>query len=200
MVTATGENIPLTALDAVNLMLLAIGSDLVDSLLVTDTNADADGALKTLQLTSREVQSLGWHWNREYNYPLEPDATTGVVEIPLNTLTVSEVRSGKWTRELVERGGKLYDSYAHTFAIGETVMVDLMIALQFEELPSQARWYIAVKSVRRFAMDNLPSGSTFQYTKNDEQDALILLQQSEADAIRDTQKTVNSHVIRMRRR
>lgn len=200
MATTTNESIPMTALDAVNLMLAAIGSVLVPSLLVTDTNKDAEGALKVLQDTSREVQMKGWHWNREHAWPLLPDPTTGELLLPSNCLEVREIRSGKWTRELVERGGKLYDMINHTFSIGERVLVQMVVALPYEDLPTAARWYIAVKAARRFAITKLPSDATFRYTTTDEQEALASLEQSESQTIRDTMGTINSHVSRMRRR
>jgi hypothetical protein len=195
----TNESIPMTDLDAVNLMLAAIGSVIVPSLQVTDTNADAESALKLLSDTSREVQSAGWHFNTEIDFPLLPN-DAGEVVLPQNTLMVREIRAGRYDRDLVERGGKLYDRRGHTFQIGEKVLVDIVLALPYDQLPQAGKWYVAVKAARRFAVGKIPSEATFRFTKSDEDAALVKLEQADAETVRDTQGTVNQHVNRMRRR
>lgn len=129
---------PMTELEALNDMLSVIGESPVASLDDASDVPDAQSALSILRRVARAVQEKGWHWNTEENYTLSPD-TTSTIYLPQNTL---DVDPSDQTIDYVSRAGKLYDRTNHTFAITNPVNVDIVLQLDFEDLPSQARKYI----------------------------------------------------------
>jgi hypothetical protein len=117
--------------------------------------------------------------------------------LPANTLSAAVHQvSGK---TLVQRGMKIYDRRGHTFNIGMTVKVDLVSTIAFEDLPPAARWYITCKAARRFAAGRAPSGTTYQFTKQDENDARVRMEQ-EDERIAQHSMQMNPHITFMRRR
>ena len=67
-------------LPAVNQILQTVGQAPVTTL--DQTNPDVAIAYDTLQQVSREVQSEGWTFNKEFNYPFLPNSDK---EIPIPT-------------------------------------------------------------------------------------------------------------------
>ena len=100
---------PTTLLEAVNLCLANIGEPPVNS--IEDSGVlFAVTALQTLSNVSREVQTRGWHWNEEVDYPIAPTYPEGFVEVPKNTLKVDS--SGRDSAiDVVLRGSRLYDRH-----------------------------------------------------------------------------------------
>ena len=70
-------------LPAINQILSTCGQAPVTTL--DQTNPDVAIALNTLREVSREIQSEGWSFNKEYDYPITPDSNDEVV-IPNNML------------------------------------------------------------------------------------------------------------------
>lgn len=165
-----------TELDAVNLMLSIIGESPVNS--VEDTGVvDAVLAKQLLDETSREVQTYGWHWNTDKGYRIAP-TVDGEIVLPANTLKVDEVDP---TKDFVQRGTKLWDRRNHTFKIGQSVTVDIVRFLPFEEIPQVARYYIAVRAGRKFQDRVVGSEVLSGFNKVDETRAWVSLQNHEAD-------------------
>lgn len=194
----TNETSPFTALDAVNTILQAIGKRAAIDLVSTGGSVVRDEALKTLEDTSREVQSSGWWFNDEADFPIDPDQD-GEIAIPPNTLEVKAIKAFP-TKDLVFRGSRLYDRKGHTFKIDEKVEVDIVFALPFEDLPQVAKWYITVKAARRFALAKLPNLDTFRFSQIDEDEALGRLQGVDASIDSRTLKNANRHVAKMLKR
>lgn len=168
----------MTTLQAVNILLRAIGQAPVNTLIDGQQNVDTESAYQTLQETSREVQSVGWHWNTEEDRTLDPD-TNGIIALPANVLKV-DTTGQDYDLDLVQRGLRLYDRMTGSFSVGRAVTVDLVLLLPFEDLPQEARFYIAVKAARSFATRELNSDTSYKFTARDEQEALTRLQQAEA--------------------
>ena len=92
----------LTELNAVNSVLAAIGQSPVTTL--DYSNPETSFVYNLIQECSRDVQDEGWVFNREYMYPLTPDAN-GEIQIPANILRmdVSEndvYRFTMWSKEM----------------------------------------------------------------------------------------------------
>lgn len=155
--TATVSPQPMTELDAVNLMLMSAGETPLASLLDDTRNADAIQARQTLLSVSREVQLEGWYFNTEYGVKLLPSAPTpGEIVVPYNAVRLDIEPSSPLhysTLDIVQRGNRLYDLANHTYLFEEGVTATIVYFLPFEELPDAARFYIAVKSARRFRMN-----------------------------------------------
>lgn len=191
---------PADLLEAVNELLQAIRVSGVMSLTASDTNQDAADAKKALDNASREVQLRGWEFNTEYDYVVDP-APDGTVTLPVNCLKFRRARTESGVR-LVGRGQpiRLYDNTKHTYTIGTSVTVEMVIALPFEDLGASFRKYVTALAARRFCIPKLPSGATFAYTDE-------FLQAAEAEALQaDTQaedgdlKQTSPHFAAMGRR
>ena len=116
--------IPTTELEAVNLMLSAIGEAPVSSL--TDPSLlDASLAKEVLEQTSIALQTRGLHCNTDLNLKLTRDATSNEINLPTNTAKVDSTGTSV-TRDVVQRGSKLYDRDNHTFTFDEDIYVCLL--------------------------------------------------------------------------
>lgn len=167
-----------TELEAVNSMLRAIGSSPV-STLENNGVVDAVIALQTLRDVSRDVQSQGWHFNSETNYPIAPTyPLPGELVLPANCLRVDPC--DPWT-DLVQRGTRLYDPVNHTYAFDSAVKVDMVVLLGFEELPQYARRYIAIKAARIFQMSVVGSDTLDQGIVKEELKAHAAFRAAEAE-------------------
>ena len=170
-----------TKLEAVNSMLSVIGEAPVSSL--ESGLLDAVDAERILNEVSREVQSMGWNFNTERNFPAAADSTSGEIvladEIVRADLAKTKYRSS--TEEYVQRGNKIYDKVKHSFNIGKTLNLDIVKLLDFTDIPEVARRYITVKAARIFQERVLGSNTLSSMNRADEQNALFALQEMEAD-------------------
>lgn len=152
-----------TMLDAVNLCLRAIGREPVASIDTADL--DAATAKDSIDQISIDLQSKngGWWFNREANWKLQPNTSTGFVTVPNNTLSLLEARCQFYDQgnRLAVRGGKIYDTDNHTYDLRSItdrngyVTCTLVLALSYEELPPQARSAVAWKARRLFGNDTV---------------------------------------------
>lgn len=169
MTTPTLPLAPLTALDAVNLMLKSIGQGAVNSL-TSSSSVDAENAKNTLGHTTREVQSRGWWFNREYDYPLTADSD-GALLLPNNILKFSA--NACYGVNLVQRGDRLYDTVNHTavFTPGAVFKGTIVWHLPFDDLPHTARQYIGRRAGREFQVGAVGSDLLYKFTHEMEDEA-----------------------------
>lgn len=190
--------IPTTELEAVNLMLSTIGESPVNTL--EDVGVvDAVVALSILQMASRQVQLIGWHWNTEEDFPLAPTYPEGEILLPANTLKV-DTSGDDSSLDLVQRGNRLYDRVNHTFAVGRTVKVEIVFCLPFDQLPEAARAYIAIRAARQFQEKSVGSETLRAFSKADELQAMAALVDAEAETQDFNILTGNESVARVLRR
>ena len=156
---------PTTELEAVNVCLANIGESPV-SAIAGDITVDAAVARDLVRQVTREVQTHGFYWNTEIDYYLIPN-TTGNLVLPANILSVDTVGTDKG-KDLVARGRLLYDRVEHTYTFTEKVLVNLVVALGFDELPQICRHYIAVRSARIYQERVMGSGSVSAFNSADE--------------------------------
>jgi hypothetical protein len=156
-----------TELDAVNTMLAAIGEAKVTTI-EDETIEDATMALDTLRQVSREFQTIGWHFNTDYDYPISVDVN---FKLPYPTTAVHVDPMDTESYDLVKRGNFLYNREDRTFifAAGTSVKFKVIWLLDFEDLPQAARVYIMMRATRRFAKNIMGDELTVQYTQQDEQ-------------------------------
>ncbi len=167
---------PMTKLEAVNICLSSMGEPIVNSL--EGAAIDATMASDLIDETSRSVQSMGWHWNRE-KYTLSPD-TSGYLNLPVNVLRVDSVDKSIST-DVVQRGLKLYDVYNSTYVFTTTCAVEMYVQLDFTELPFSAKQFITMRSARLLQQRLLGSETLFKFDMQDEQRAWLILMQEETD-------------------
>nr|WP_250808771.1 hypothetical protein [Neorhizobium tomejilense] len=186
---------PTTELEAINLMLSVIGESPVNT--VEDTGiVDAVIARQILIQCSRDVQVVGWHWNTEINYPIVATFPEGELLLPPNTLKVDT--AGQDTSvDLVQRGNRLYDRQNHTFTVGKTVRVEIVLLLPFDQLPEAARSYITMRAARQFQERMVGSETIWQFNSRDEVRAWANLLAAEAETLDLNMFTDNPSVLRV---
>jgi len=140
--------VPVNELEAVNMLLAAVGEAAVSSL-ETATTVDVTQAKNLLSNINREVQQKGWHFNTEWDVVLSLDSDS---RIPLGTTILSIYSPTKMTTIRGREGSPfLYDLDNNTFtwtaSINDAVTITL---LDFEDIPQTARQYITTKAARIF--------------------------------------------------
>lgn len=181
---------PMTELDAVNMLLLSIGQAPVNTLEVSGIR-DVSIARLYLHNASRAVQSKGWSFNTEKEFPLTPDAN-GHIAVPGTALSLDPCRRQD---DFVQRldpndsAMKLYDRENHTFEIDKPVDVDIVWLFTFEGLPQSARNYITVVAARQFQAQQVSSDILYRFGERDEAMALAVL-------TRDEKRVKNGNIFR----
>lgn len=197
MASTTTPTTPRSLLEAVNALLRAVRLSAVMSLAAADLNADAAGAKAALDDAVRETLLRGYEFNTDYGLKIDP-TPAGEIVLPLNTLKVRAIRPS--TERLVRRGGRLYDNRRRTYAIGKTVELDLVVALEFDELPESFKLYVTALAARRWCIPKLPAQATFQYTEEMLRASLALAEQEDAEGADSTLPDTSPHFAAMRRR
>jgi hypothetical protein len=150
-----------TELQAVNQILASVGQAPVTAIdTETITNQDGDQvtvvsnpdvaiAYDTLQEVSREVQSEGWTFNKEFNYPFSPN-NAGHIVWPNNVLQMDLSDDPRYVSyreyDTVKRDGKLYDRVTHSNEWTTTVYCDVVWYFDWEDLPSPIQDYITCRA------------------------------------------------------
>ncbi len=167
----------LTELEAMNVMLSVIGEAPVNTLSGAAT-VDMIQAKAILSQVSREVQSVGWHFNIEKDYPLVPDVNQEII-LAANMVRVDADQFPEL--DVVQRGLKLYNRKDHTFKFDKTVKAEIIFLFPFEELPQVARQFITIRAARIFQDRMVGSDTLHGFTAVDEQKALADLKEAEGD-------------------
>lgn len=186
--------VPTTELSAVNTLLRAVGIADVITLDAADQDDDAAYALKVLSDTSREVQSRGWHFNEEVDYPIDP-SPSGEIVVPYNcTGAVLAPRSRAWNLTL--RGQRFYDVQHRTYAIRRTTYVNMVLLLPFTDIPQPIRWYIVALAGRIFGTDKAPDMNTYRFTSKVEADAMVAALNYDQDSRDTTLRESSEHFVK----
>ena len=132
-------------LPAVNQILQTVGQAPVTTL--DQTNPDVAIAYDTLLQVSREIQSEGWTFNKEFNYPFTPDANKEIL-IPSNILQIDLARDESVSRnyDVVRRSGKLYDRRKHSYQWDEVMKCDVVWLFDWVDLPRPIQDYIVARA------------------------------------------------------
>lgn len=162
-----------TKLDAVNTMLSAIGEAPVSSL--SSGLIEAEIAETILNTVDREVQSMGWHFNTELNKSFAQDAS-GEIILPSDILRADATLAAQ-SPNLVQRGLKMYDRTNHTFNIGATAQLDIVVQLVFDDMPEVAKRYVVIRATRIFQDRVVGSNTLHDFQERDEMTALMELKE-----------------------
>jgi hypothetical protein len=166
---------PTTELEAVNVMLGTIGEQPVNSLDIS-TISEVSIASGMLYEVSREVQTRGWSFNEETEYPLA--LSGGEIPLPINCLKVVVTGESDW---IIRRGSRLYNRTEHTYTFTAGVDSTIVFFLPFTELPQAMRNYITLRTARKFQVRILGSDSIEKFTEVDENQAWLTLCAEEVD-------------------
>ena len=166
-------------LDAVNIMLGTIGESPISSLDAATGVADAVIARQVLSEVSIQVQETGWHFNTEINFELTPSADSGEIFVPSNCVEIDTTGTDKYL-DVAIRGSRLYNRTEHTFIFSKSIKTEMVLLLEFNELPQSARHYITIRAARVFQQRVVGSDTLGTFTERDEARALTSFKRFEA--------------------
>jgi len=171
--------VPVNELEAVNMLLAAVGEAAVSSL-ETATTVDVTQAKNLLSNINREAQQKGWHFNTEWDVVLSLDSDN---RIPLGTTVLSVYSPTKMTTIRGREGSPfLYDLDNNTFtwttSINDAVTITL---LDFEDIPQTARQYITTKAARIFQEEIIGQVSAEAVNRQEEVEAYADLLDDEGE-------------------
>lgn len=175
-------NADTSKLDAVNHMLAVVGEDAVNSL---DTNVSANLALaiRVLERSNKQVQTIGWHWNTDREKTITADSNSRY-PWQLDWIRVDTDRFRYTGVDIVRRGQFLYNTARkkNTNVITRgTLKVDIVLYLDWVALPESARLAIMMKAMRIFAFSVLGDELRSGYSKLDEDEAMENLVSTDND-------------------
>ena len=166
-----------TELEAINIMLAAIGEAPVNTL-TGSLPVDVKIAQSTLVEINKSVQAEGWSFNTEIDVTLTPNTSKEIV-LPVNVLRVDANIHQHPDIDPIQRGLKLYDRLKNTFEFDEDLICTVVYFRDFDEIPEQARSYINLRAARIF-VDRLVSDQGLRtYTKEDEIRARVTLTETD---------------------
>ena len=162
-----------TRLEAINSMMTSIGEAPISSLTAGSMPQDAAIASFVLDEVNREVQAIGWHFNREYNVSLALDSNN---KIPVATTVLSvDIPRSESADTIVIRGDFLYNTSkqddSDRFVFDGPIEATVTYLLDLTELPQPAREYIVARASRIFQERVLGSADLSRVLASRELDA-----------------------------
>ena len=158
-----------TELSAVNSILGSIGQSPITAINLTNLQ-DPEVALvhNILMEVTKDVQNEGWHFNQEEHFLRSPDSN-GHFLIPNNYLRF-DVHDGLYdrSRDVVKRGGKLYDKVEHTDVFTSDLYFDITYLFDFEDIPSAIQRYIIARASVRAATQVVSNADLVQLLQLEE--------------------------------
>ena len=164
----------MTELDAVNMMLEAIGELPVASLIGPAVD-DVGIAVNSLKQSLRLILSKGKSFNTDYGFVLSPDVG-GFISVPIDAISID---ADSDERECVMRGSKLWDSVNNTYVWTLPLSCTIIRYMAFEDLPPTVREFVALSACRVFLQKRLPNPTLDAMLAQQQQEALIVLGEDE---------------------
>ena len=170
---------PMTELEAVNILLAAIGEAAVSSL-ETATTVEVTQAKKLLSNVNRAAQQKGWHFNTEWDVVLTRDSEN---LIPLSESILSVYQPG----QLMTIRGMSGDMYAYdldnnTFTWTKNLNNAVTITLlDFIDSPNTFRQYVTTRAARIFQEEIIGQVSAETVNRQEEAEAYADLLDDDAE-------------------
>lgn len=128
----------ISELEVVNSVLSVAGDSPIQSL--DDSYQPVFIIRRMINNVSREMQTRGYWFNTEYEVTLTSNTITNKITLPFNLLKF-EPQDTRY----VARGLSVYDREDRTTTIETDIVADIVLMLDFNELPQAAREYIRTK-------------------------------------------------------
>lgn len=156
----------MTELDAMNVLLRAIGSSPVNSL--TAPHPDAANARATLNRVKVDAQKRGWWFNIDYNVMYYPNSI-GEIVIESQVLSLVDTNGA-----YLKRGNKLYDKFNNTFKFNGPINIHRTVRnIPWDELPESMKTYIVYRAAADFVRDEIEDRNKEHSFKEDAGVAMI---------------------------
>lgn len=156
----------LTKLAAVNVVLSNVGQAPVTT--IDNDNPMVVMAANVLDEVTNSVQSEGWTYNTERDYPFTPD-TTKKINIPSNVLQIDTPPTSRL--DVVIREGKLYNKREHTYNFDEQIKVDVIWLVQFDDMPEAFKQYVTMRAANLYAGRAVGSNEAVRFGEREEAQA-----------------------------
>jgi hypothetical protein len=170
---------PMTELEAVNILLAAIGEAAVSSL-ETATTVEVTQAKKLLSNVNRAAQQKGWHFNTEWDVVLTRDSDN---RIPLSESILSVYQPGQ-LMTIRGRSGSMYaydldnNTFTWTKNLNNAVTITL---LDFVDTPNTFRQYVTTRAARIFQEEIIGQVSAETVNRQEEAEAYADLLDDDAE-------------------
>ena len=170
---------PMTELEAVNILLAAIGEAAVSSL-ETATTVEVTQAKKLLSNVNRAAQQKGWHFNTEWDVVLTRDSDN---RIPLSESILSVYQPGQ-LMTIRGRSGSMYaydldnNTFTWTKNLNNAVTITL---LDFVDTPNTFRQYVTTRAARIFQEEIIGQVSAETVNRQEEAEAYADLLDEDAE-------------------
>tara|TARA_R100001594_G_scaffold68566_1_gene102874 strand:+ start:443 stop:1045 length:603 start_codon:yes stop_codon:yes gene_type:complete len=166
-----------TELEAVNIMLAAIGEAPVNSLSGT-LPVDVSLAQNTLTEVNKEVQSEGWSFNTEIDVELTRDGSNHI-SLSTNVLRADPNIHDHPSVDAIQIALKLYDRKKHTYEFDENLKCIVVYLRPFTDIPEPARRYVNIKAARIYVDRMVGDESLRTFTQQDEIKARSVLMETD---------------------
>ena len=146
-----------TELSAVNSILGSIGQAPITQLKdpstgsIANANPEIQFIYNLLRDANVDVQSEGWHFNRERHLKFNVDSVTKKIAISDDIVKIDLPENwSQRTYNFIRRGGYLYDKIKHTdeFTDFTEIELDVIRLYNYEDLPSVFKRYITYRASR----------------------------------------------------
>ena len=170
---------PVKELEAVNILLAAIGEAAVSSL-ETATTVEVTQAKKLLSNVNRAAQQKGWHFNTEWDVVLTRDSDN---RIPLSESILSVYQPGQ-LMTIRGRSGSMYaydldnNTFTWTKNLNNAVTITL---LDFVDTPNTFRQYVTTRAARIFQEEIIGQVSAETVNRQEEAEAYADLLDDDAE-------------------
>ena len=162
----------LTKLAAVNIILSNIGQAPLNSL--NTSNPLSSLAEGMIDEVSNSLQSEGWVFNTEQDYPFTPN-NNKFIEIPANVLSLDKTEWSSIEPIIRKPAGvtnqRLYDKRDHTYEFDGVQYLKVVWYFDFLDLPEVFKQYITIRAANLFANRAVGSNEVVKYSEKEEEQA-----------------------------
>ena len=160
-----------TELSAVNSILGSIGQSPITSLTTGNAlqNPEISFIYNLLQEVNKDVQTTGWHFNTQTKVKQSPDANGNYI-VPVDAI-LYDISDGQIdrNRDVVRRGGKLYDLVHQTDVFTQDFYFDIITLLPFTDLPPAIQRYVIARASVRAAVQLVSNADLVKLLKMEEE-------------------------------
>jgi|21_taG_2_1085346.scaffolds.fasta_scaffold02348_2 hypothetical protein len=169
-----------TKLEAINTILQIIDEEPINSL-NDELPLEATTAIHNLEEVSREIQSKGYDFNTEYEFPLPPNLD-GTITLPQSTLSfdIPKQSINGGGIDYIQRGVRVYNRTDRTFIINKTLKAMVVSFLNWDDLPEQFRKWITIRTARITAARTVGDQATVSFSMQEEIEAKANAENSDA--------------------
>jgi hypothetical protein len=135
-------------------------------------------AANVLDEVTNSVQSEGWTYNTERDYPFTPD-TSKKINIPKNILQIDTPRTSRL--DVVIREGKLYDKREHTYNFDDKVEATVIWLVEFDDMPEAFKQYVTMRAANLYAGRAVGSSEAVKFGEREEAQARAAMLEYETE-------------------